>query len=435
MKFFREDARKIPILGSYDVIVCGGGASGFPAAAAAARNGARVLLIERYGFLGGTATAAMMVQFGSSSDGVRLLSGGFVVEFLKKMSQSGSVLDDPKTFSMTFSPDHMILVVQEMLLEAGAELLFHTQVVDVVMDGNNVTGIIVENKSGRGVYHAKIFIDATGDGDLAARSGAGFDIGRSEDGKMQPVSLEILVGGVDSTRVDLQGKLSDAINNASDQEWPIPTKRIFSWAEVPKAGTDPEHRCYFINATNVLDVDGTDAQDLTRAEIESRRQVGPLIDFLRNHAAGFENCHLERTACQVGIRETRRIQGKYTLTADDVLSARHFSDGIVPAHNNIDVHDVDGLDFEHYHLEQGTHYQIPYRSLLPAKIQGLIVAGRAISADHRALGSTRVMCVSMPIGEAAGIAAALSLKCRTLPSYLDPAKIRRKMKSNGYVIE
>jgi FAD-dependent oxidoreductase family protein len=437
MKKICENEKQIPVLGEFDVIVCGGGASGFPAAIAAAQEEVNVLLVEHYGFLGGTATAAMMVEFGSSTNGKRLLSGGVVVNFLRKMAASEGSLADIETLSMTFNPEYMILLVQELLIEAGVELLLHTHVCDVIMEGNTVNGIIVENKSGRGAYLAKTIIDATGDGDVAVQAGAGFDIGRPQDGKMQPISLEIMVGGVDSTKVQLDDKLLSAIKEASVDDWPIPTERVFSWGEVPKPGApaDQKNTSYFINATNVIGIDGTNAEDLTRAEIESRRQVNPLVKFLKNHAIGFEKCYLERVACQVGIRETRRIKGKYCLTADDVLQARHFPDGIVPAYNNIDVHDVDGLDFEHYFLKPGTHYQIPYRSLLPETTEGLIMAGRAISIDHRALGSARVMCITMPIGEAAGIAAALCVKDSCLPSQLPAEKIRKRMKAIGYVID
>jgi len=437
VKTLREAGRNIPVVGEHDVVVCGGGPAGLLAAVAAARGGARTLLIERYGFLGGMATAGMMVEFGSIHDGERVLIGGITHEFLHRMERcGGGRMPDPDTHSMIFDPESMIAVCMEMAIEAGAELLLHSLVVDAICEDGRVRGVIVENKSGRSALLGEVIVDATGDGDAAVRAGADFRIGHGRPDVLQPVTLEVLLGNVDLTRIPARCRDVMPIIAAHRSDWPIPTERIFSWGPVRKHRAPDDPRCsfFFLNTTNALGVDGTNASDLTRAETETRRQVGPLIEFLRGHVSGFEDCYLDRTAAQVGVRESRRIAGDYELTREDVLGARHFDDGVVPACNSIDVHDAEGKDFAHEYLQRGTHYEIPYRCFLPAGLEGMLVAGRCLSADSRALGSARVMVVCMPMGEACGAAAALSAAAGCRPRELPVDRLRALLREGGTVL-
>ena len=441
MTTIQQPARALPVIGHYDTIVCGGGPAGFAAAIAASRNGASTLLIERYGFLGGTGTAGLMVDFGTFHDGTRPLVGGVLLELLTRMEDrlGAHRRNNEITQGVTYDVEAMIAVCQAMALEAGVTLRLHTMVTDVIMEGDRVTGVALESKSGREAVTGRVFIDATGDGDLAAFAGADYVKGREGDGKMQPVSHELIVGGVDMGRVPKNHReLVPAIEEArAAGAWPIPTERFFSWGPVPKCDRhgDPSRGYYFLNVTNALDVDGTRADDLTRAEIECRNQVDPLVDFLRKNAPGFENCWLDRTATQIGVRETRRIVGEHVLMRDDVLAARHFADGVVPAMNSIDVHDLEGKHFDHEFLKEGTHYQVPWRCLIPKRLEGLIVAGRCLSADHKALGSARVMVICTPMGEAAGRGAALAVreKCGVREGAGD--EVREGMRAAGTVIE
>ncbi|MCX7705104.1 MAG: FAD-dependent oxidoreductase [bacterium] len=437
VQYMYEKERKIPVKDKYDVIVCGGGPSGFVAAVASARCGVRTLLIERYGFPGGTATAGMMVEFGSIYDGKQVIVGGITHEFLHRLEKfGGAIMKDEKTHSMVFDPESMIMVSLEMLVESGCEIMFHTLACEPIVEENIVKGVITESKSGRQAIFGKVVIDTTGDGDIAARAGAKYQMGHRRENILQPVSLEIIVGNVDATKITPETYFQNKqlIARAKEKgEWTIPTERFFSWGRVLKRGQpqDPKNSFFFLNATNVLNINGCNVDDLTRAEIESRRQVDQLINFLRKYMRGFENCYLDRVACQVGIRETRRITGDYLLTGEDVLSARHFEDGVVPACSSIDVHDPEGKDFGHEYLKEGTHYEIPYRCFLPKEIEGILVGGRCISADYRALGSTRVMVVCMPIGEAIGTAAAIAVKEKCVPRKIPVQKLKFQLRDAG----
>jgi len=436
-EYFLEKERKVPVKGKYDVIVCGGGPSGFISAIASARAGAKTLLIERYGFLGGTATAGMIVDFGSIYDGNQVIVGGITHEFLHMLEKFGGAwMRDEKTHSMVFDPESMIMVSQEMVLESGCTILFHTWICEPIVENGVVKGVITENKSGRQAFLGKVIIETTGDGDIAARAGAQFEFGHGSKDILQPVTLEVIVGNVDVTKISLDAfkKIKTWIAEAKqNNEWIIPTERFFSWGRVIKRGepANPKSSFFFFNATNVLNINGCDVEDLTRAEIESRRQVDCLIRFLRKYVPGFENCYPDRTAAQVGIRETRRIIGDYILKREDVLSGRHFDDGVVPSCNSIDVHDPEGKDFKHEFLNPDAHYEIPYRCFLPKGLDGILTGGRCISADYRALGSTRVMVVCMPIGEAIGIAASIAVKENCTPREIPVQELRSILRNAG----
>ncbi|OGV48572.1 MAG: hypothetical protein A2X49_05310 [Lentisphaerae bacterium GWF2_52_8] len=440
MKRYHDKSREIPVYGDFDVLVCGGGSAGFVAAIAAARQGAKTLLVERYGFLGGTATAAMMLEFGSMYDGKQVLLGGITHEFLHRLEATeGAPFSRKEGHSMVFDPESMIALCQKMVEESGAEILLHSWLADAIVEEGKVTGVIVENKSGRCAIFGKVIIDCSGDGDIAARAGALWEMGRPGDMKLQPVTIEILLGNVDSTKIDyhhhqLIPKIAEARESG---KWTIPTEQLFSWGRVRKQGApdEPRHSFFFINGTNAVDVDATDARSLTGAELQTRRQIEQMLEFLKGNAPGFENSYLDRVAAQIGVRETRRISGDYTLTREDVLAARHFHDGLVPACNSIDVHDVSGRAFKHEYLRESTHYQIPYRCFLPKGLEGMLVAGRCLSADHWALGSARVMIITMPMGEAAGIAAALAANEKISLRKVSVPVIQKMLRDAGTVLE
>ena len=430
----------VPVRGSYDVVVAGGGPSGFMAATAAARSGARTLLVERYGFLGGTATAGLMVEFGSIHNGQKVIVGGIPHEFLHRLMDYGGTCmggRDPETHAMTFDPESMVAVCQEMVLESGADVLLHAWAAGPLARDGRVEGLVLESKSGREAVHARVVIDCTGDADLAVRAGARYEYGRETDGRVQPATLVFVVGNVDYTRTK-PVPLNELIAEARARgEWDIPADQFFSCDRVCKRGApdDLTRAFMFVNVTNVLNVNGTSVDDRTRAEIEARRQVETVLRFMRKYMPGFEHCYVDRVAPEVGIRETRRIVGDYRLTRDDVLCSRHFPDGVTPSCQTIDVHELDGKTFAHEHVERGTHYEIPYRCFLPQGLEGILVAGRSISCDHAALGSVRRMCVCMPMGEACGLAATLAIRSRCTPREIDVQELRKALRDVGTVLD
>ena len=340
----------IPLRAAMDVAVIGGGSAGIAAATAAARNGASTVLVERYGFLGGTSTAGMVGPFMTSytADGKRQLVAGLFQEIIDRMVAMGGAVDPSKTESGSawssfiklghanvtpFHVESLKMAALEMVCDAGAKLRFHTSFVDVVMQGERITEIVILDKAGLGLLRPKVVIDASGDGDIAVRAGAPFEVGRREDGRMMPVTLFLTIGNVDDRRVEDWMREHEVLH---------PGERLFEclvkdarargeWTlerEFLNLYREPLPGQWRVNTTRVQNIDGTNPDDLSRAEIESRRQAWELMRFFRSHCPGLENAQLVATASQVGVRETRHILGDYVLNGQDVLAGRRFSDGI-----------------------------------------------------------------------------------------------------------
>lgn len=443
--------KDIPVIDETEVLVVGAGPAGLGAAIASARNGARTLLVERFGFLGGNLTAGLvgpcMTSF--SLDGERQLIRGVFDEFVRRMERMGQAMH-PSTVPAgseycgfivyghdkvtPFSPEAAKQAALDMCQESGVDLLLHSFVVDTLVENGAVTGVIVANKSGLGVIRASITIDCSADADVAARGGARFAQGREEDGLTQPVTLFFRVANVDDATVgqyvadhpDDYRPFASLVKAARDAgELTIPRKGVGLYRTL-----DPG--VWRINTTRIHRIDGTSAEDLTRAEIEGRRQVMELMAFFRKWLPGFENSTLLDTASMIGVRETRRIQGEYTLTLDDLATGRDFDDVIALAGYPVDIHsptdDSGGVDG---HLKTANVYQIPYRSLVPADLDNLLVAGRSISATHEAMAATRVMPPAFAMGEAAGTAAAIAMEYRVPVRDVDMPILQRALVRRG----
>jgi glycine/D-amino acid oxidase-like deaminating enzyme len=409
----------------YDVIVAGGGLAGAFAAISAAREGAKVALFEQNGFLGGMATAApvsVFMQYHVAVGGgeIRELVQGLFTETVRRLRATGMMLETP------FSFDDLALrgVLDDLVTEAGVEVFFHTFVAGVRKRGGRVTALRYAGKEGLAEAEGRVFVDATGDGDLAAAAGCPFTIGRA-DGLMQPMTPTFLVGGVDPDRLPDRKEITRLLREAQAR------------GESPIAGagfwTTPRPDHLFFNTCHVWNRSGLNVRDLSLAEMEGRRLVRDIVEALRRFIPGFEHAFLARAGTQIGVRETRHLKGLYTLTREDVVTGRHFEDGIARCAYEIDIHALKpGEHTESYVLAPGVFYEIPYRCLIPASgPSNLLVACRALSATHEAHGSLRIMPTLAGVGEAAGLAAARALRKRGRVAAVDGAALKRDLIARG----
>lgn len=414
------------------------------------------MLVERYGFAGGMATAALVLPVMTFHAGNEQVITGIpqeVVDRLVRLGASPGHVPDPTGVCPTFTPvdpEYLKFVYQEMLLESGVDLMFHTQVTGVMKRGERVTGLRVQGKGGPSEMEAAVIVDATGDGDVAALAGAAYAEGREIDGLCQPATMMFRVGGVRLEKVleYMKAHPDEFVLGYPPGEFErlpvIAVSGFFKQVEEAKArGKFPLERdraLFFglpgageviVNMTRVTRVRGTGSGDLTRAEIESRRQVFAVLDFLREYIPGFQEARLLATGAQVGVRESRRIRGLYTLTGKDVVNGRSFPDSVARGAYPIDIHDPSGAGLTWVRMVPGTSYDIPYRCLVPETIDGLLVAGRCLSADHEALASARISATAMALGVAAGCAAALAVTSGRQPREVDVPELQRRLSSLG----
>jgi len=446
--------REIPVTQTCDVLVIGGGPAGLGAAIGAAKSGAQTLLVERYGFLGGNATASLVGPFMTSfsADGTTQIVRGVFDELVRRMEAVGGAIHPANvpagvaqsaymlhghTGVTPFDPEAMKLVSAELCLDHGVQLQLHTVFVDPLMEGASVRGAIVHHKGGLSAIRANITIDCSADADVAARSGVPFATGRQGDGLTQPMTMFFRVGNVQREAVDayfrahpeeIAGRMafSSCIRAAqANGDYTIPRERL-SMYESPQPGV------WRVNVSRILGADGTKVEDLTRAEIEGRRQVMHILAFLRKYVPGFADCTLIDTAAQVGVRETRRIVGEYVLTQEDLMAGRAFADTIACGAYPMDIHSpTDGGGGVSNRGETANIYQIPYRCLVPLEVEQLLVAGRCVSATHEALGAIRVMPTSFAMGEAAGTAAALATAEGIAPRHVPVSWVRETLLRHG----
>ena len=451
--------KEIPIAGEVDVLVVGGGPAGIAAAVASARNGAKTLLVERYGFLGGNLTAGLVgpCMTSYSLDGKQQLIKGIFEELVLRMEKVGGALHPSKipagspysgfiTFGhdkvTPFDPEAVKLCAVEMCREAGVELLLHTFVFDTIVEDGRVAGIFVANKSGVQALRAKVTVDCSADADVATRAGVPFALGREEDGLTQPMTLFFRVANVDDETVEAYVRahpddyrpFASLVSQAREKgEFPIPRLGVGMYRTLQPG-------VWRINTTRVQRLNGTDVHDLTEAELEGRHQVMLLMSFFHKWLPGFANCVLVDTATQIGVRETRRIHGEYLLTLDDLATGREFEDVIALCGYPVDLHSPTGSGGgANGEYPSANVYQIPYRSLLPVERDGLLVAGRCVSATHEALAAIRVMPPSFAMGEAAGTAAAIAtargIQPRQVPIYELQERLRRQGAYLGALLE
>ena len=453
----------------YDVVVVGGGTAGAFAGIAAARTGARTLLVEQYGSLGGVLTLGMSLKGINDGEGVKAL-GGFGEELLKRARAEGGateVTHHPRHGSIAGQdPEAMKLNLIKMAKESGLDLLLHSYLADALVDRGTIQAIQIVNKAGSEIIPARAFVDCTGDGDLAAFAGAEFFRGRENDGRMQPVSAIFRVGGVDLDKTwayleahpeDFETPIGYVGDEYSVEKFRAKPgvgaagfKSVIRRAKEAGDHTIPRDDLGFnpmpdrpevtINLTRVHDINGTDPDDLTRAEIETQLQIIEGVRFLRKYIPGFETCYVVSSPFQVGVRETRHVIGDYVLNRDDVFAGRDFPDQVARGAYPFDIHDVG--DKGHAASGGGTNlskinrsYGIPARSLVAKGVSNLAVAGRALSASHEASASARGQPVCMATGHAAGTMAALAAMEKIELRRLDVARLQAVLKDQGAVLE
>lgn len=462
MKFIKEKPRKTEVIENVDVAVIGGGPGGIPAAVAAARRGCKTLLVERFGFMGGLATGGLMGPlFGYATLRSRkLLLGGIPMEIVRELQQlKGAPADKEIDWAaIRFDPESLKHVADKLVVGSGARLLLHSYAVDVALKNNKIEAVIIESKSGRKAIKAKMFIDATGDGDIAFFGGCPFSKGREADGRTQSMGTKFRIGGVRPVTKAERDEDFRIVNKAIDEK-KIPAYYSLE-GEISEQGITLRADEITPTVTRYAG-DGTNVYDLTRAEVRIRRDTLAIVDFYRRNVRGYENCYLMETPAQVGVRETRQIIGDYVLTGSDVLQSRRFVDSVARGCWFIDIHCPLGLYCSQSNLcdkgckikpdchmkrkyhdqlydtlyaeEKGdeTYYDIPYRCIVPQKFNNLLISGRCISADHGGMASARVIGTCFAIGEAAGLAAWMSLKASKPPRKLEVARLQAELKKNG----
>ena len=406
-----------------DVLVLGSGPAGFAAAYSAAKNGAKVILVEQNGDVGGISTSGLMSHWTGSC------GSPLYYEILKRTAQNNEG-EFKNQITNLIDPEKLKTLYLEMLCEVGCKVMLYTFAEDAICAGDKILGATVINKSGKTDIYAKITIDATGDGDIAARAGAEFVLGRESDNKMQPATLMFKIGGVDYDRAIFLGSFESTYETKNGELQALAKKHIPSPAGHVLTYESTLPGVVTCNMTNAIDIDGTDAEDLTKATLICRRQMESIVNFLRDFVPGYESCYIISSASLMGIRETRHFKGKYTLNEQDILEAKVFDDYVVKdAYFNFDVHNITGAGLDETgvqkHFSQEKGYTIPYRCLLPESKENLLLCGRNISGTHMAHSNFRVMPICIGIGEAAGVAAYISVSQNCSLNDIDAKEIRK----------
>ncbi len=407
----------------YDVAVIGGGFAGVAAALAAAREGARVIIVEKSNCLGGAAVNCLVnpfMPYSTKINGVTTyLSAGVFERILKKLSERKALRE------RSFLEEELKYILNEMVLEANIDLLFHAYICRTQKNGSRICSVTVATISGEMTVNADYFIDATGDAQLSYLADCPTALGREQDHLCQPMTLCFRIGNVDIEKFFASLKeVNDEYKTAqADGVITNPRENILVFkTPVPNA--------LHFNTTRVVKKNPTAPEDVTQAEVIARRQVYEIYDFIKKHADGLENSFLMMTAMEIGVRESRMIVGDYVLTEKDCKECVKFEDAVAACNYDIDIHNPEGSGTSHYYFKDGEYYTIPYRSLIPKNVDNMLVAGRCISSDHAAQASYRIMPTVCSIGEAAGTAIGLAVKgCKGVRD-VNVKKLQKTLKDN-----
>lgn len=407
----------------YNLIVVGGGISGVAAAVSAARDGLSVLLVEKYGCLGGAMSMSLVYPFMKYSmqdeNGKRkLLSDGIFTEMRKRWENYGDS-----------SFESFKLVFDDMVSEAGVDVLFHTSVFKAECQNRRIKKLYATSKSGVLELESDFFIDATGDGELIAMSGCDYQLGRESDGFCQPMTTCFRISGIDE--------------KIFFEDYKMMQEKYKEYKAAGKLSNPRENILVFgglgngiihFNTTRVIKHNPVDPIEISKAEILARRQVGEMINFFKEVSAAFKDCALISVATHIGVRESRKLKGVHILTADEIKNCVDFPDTIALGNYEIDIHNPTGTGTELYYFKDNEYYRIPYRSLLPKEYDNMLVAGRCLSATHEAHSAVRILPICACLGEAAGTAVALAKKTTDNIQNIDVKKLRQNLKNKGAAI-
>lgn len=429
MQNYIQETNNIPQIADVDVLVCGAGPAGIGASIMASRLGVSVMVVEAQGCLGGIATAGMMSHWGGRSSS-KIMPEIWDLAYEKSKdigwSQENGCGKD------AIYHEIQKIVLEEMFEKEKIKVLYYTHVCKAVVENGTIVGVIVENKSGRGFIRAKRVIDSTGDGDVASSAGVPYYKGLESDGRMQPCTIMFNIGGVDFEKAVFPPSFETTVETEkgelqalAKQLLPFPAGHVLLYRQ-PMPGT------VCCNMTNAIEIDGTDGESLTRGVFTCRSQIVPIIKFLREYVPGYENCWLMSSASLIGVRETRHFEGVESLSKDDILTAKYYDNWIVRrGWFNFDVHNLTGASLDktgvQHNWQQNNDYTIPYGCLLPKNVEGLLLSGRNISGSHLAHSNFRIMSVCIAIGEAAGVAASISVKQNLKLSQVDVKEIQKHL--------
>lgn len=424
--------------GEYDVVVIGGGPAGFIAAIAAAREGAKTALVEKYGFLGGMATAGFVAPLSVFAFKGDLVIGGIPWEFVQRLEKMGGAFIEWPKANVDFDVELYKLCTQRMVLEAGVDIFMHSSFIGCSRKGNTIQKIFLSNKNGIESLQAKVFIDATGDGDLAWLSGVPMQ--PNADNDIQPSSFCFIMSGIDTQSEMMKRCLYHNGLTGPSQCMPIRNRLL----EIKEAGEDiPDFGgpwfnnalrpgTAFVNITRRA-ANSCDNRNFTKAECLLREDIFKFTEILRREFKEFKNCYVSSSAPQAGIRESRRIIGEHTVTAEEYMNALKYEDSISRGIHPIDIHASKGASQVRIDLTQPAY--VPYRALFNGNFPNLLVAGRCISTDRQALASLRVQASCMGTGQAAGVAAAMSVKAKCGVQAVNTSKLVSKLKELGAVLD
>ena len=412
-------------MSEYNLIVIGGGLSGVAAAVCAAREGLNVLLVERMGCLGGAMSNCSVYPFMKHAikyaDGTkRILSAGIFAEMCKRHRELGGVSE------RGWQPEIFKIMLDRLVEESSVKVMFHTQLIDVVKEDRKISAVRLLGKHGIFEANADYFIDASGDGDLMAYAGCEYQLGRESDGLCQPMTTNFRISGVDIEKYKEDKPHLQELFKRFNEEGKISVPR----ENMLINGNLGEGVLHF-NSTRVVKMNPLDSTDLSLAEMEARRQVLEIYNFLRTNSDAFKNSTLVLVAPEIGVRESRKLKGVHVLTADELKQCVDFEDSIALGNYMIDIHNPDGVGTYRYRFQPEEYYRIPYRSLVPKEIDNMLVAGRCLSADHEAHSAVRIMPICACLGQAAGTAIAQAQHTGKTVHTVDISAVQSKLVANG----